>query len=169
MPLHVVRIPRKGRAFIKMIRNQFHGIIFPLRLCLGRAIFIRNLFFMIIPLIRSSEMTRSIRFYTVMLDFELAFSDSDGQGPAFATLKRGNDYIYLSSHSGDGVFGGAVYVAVDNVDRLIEELRERGLPPSKKDSPVHQGAVDQTWGTREFYVDDPDGNTIRFVSYPNPS
>jgi hypothetical protein len=28
---------------------------------------------------------------------------------------------------------------------------------------VHEGPLDQTWGTREFYVDDPDGNTIRFV------
>jgi len=25
------------------------------------------------------------------------------------------------------------------------------------------GATDQTWGTREFYVGDPDGNTLRFT------
>ena len=23
--------------------------------------------------------------------------------------------------------------------------------------------IDQSWGTREFYVDDPDGNTLRFI------
>jgi hypothetical protein len=28
---------------------------------------------------------------------------------------------------------------------------------------VHEGPLDQSWGTREFYVDDPDGNTIRFT------
>jgi catechol 2,3-dioxygenase-like lactoylglutathione lyase family enzyme len=124
---------------------------------------------MIIPLIRCSDIARSVEFYTILLDFEMSFSDMDGQSPAFATLKRGNDYIHLSSHSGDGVFGGVVCVAVEDVDRLIKDLRQRGLPPSKKDSPVHQSGVDQTWGTREFYVDDPDGNTIRFVRYPELS
>ena len=28
---------------------------------------------------------------------------------------------------------------------------------------VHEGPIDQSWGTREFYVDDPDGNTLRFT------
>lgn len=28
---------------------------------------------------------------------------------------------------------------------------------------VHEGPIDQTWSTREFYVDDPDGNTLRFT------
>jgi hypothetical protein len=29
---------------------------------------------------------------------------------------------------------------------------------------VHAAPVDQTWGTREFYVSDPDGNTLRFTA-----
>ena len=35
----------------------------------------------------------------------------------------------------------------------------------KPDAPkvVHEGPVDQTWNTREFYVEDPDGNTLRFT------
>jgi len=28
---------------------------------------------------------------------------------------------------------------------------------------VHLGPVDQTWGTREFYVTDLEGNTLRFM------
>jgi hypothetical protein len=28
---------------------------------------------------------------------------------------------------------------------------------------VHEGPIDQTWGTREFYVEDLDGNTLRFT------
>jgi hypothetical protein len=39
----------------------------------------------------------------------------------------------------------------------------RGLVPPERDSPVHKGPTDQTWGTREFYVDDPDDNTLVFV------
>ena len=43
-------------------------------------------------------------------------------------------------------------------------MRERGLQsPGNPNSPVHESPIDQTWGTREFYVDDPDGNTLRFT------
>jgi hypothetical protein len=49
---------------------------------------------------------------------------------------------------------------------VFRGLRDRGLKtPGNPDAPqlVHEGPIDQTWGTREFYVDDPDGNTIRFT------
>jgi hypothetical protein len=40
----------------------------------------------------------------------------------------------------------------------------RGLVrPKKENSPVHEGPVNQTWGNREFYVTDEDGNTLRFT------
>jgi len=49
------------------------------------------------------------------------------------------------------------------VDALFAKYKDRGLDTSAKlDSPVHQGPVDQTWGRRELYVTDPDGNTLRF-------
>ena len=51
-----------------------------------------------------------------------------------------------------------------DVDALFAGFRARGLDPSgKPDSPVHQGPLDQTWGTREFYAEDPDGNVLRFT------
>ena len=28
---------------------------------------------------------------------------------------------------------------------------------------VHEGPIDQSWGTREVYGDDPDGNTLRLT------
>jgi hypothetical protein len=46
---------------------------------------------------------------------------------------------------------------------LFRKFRERGLAtPGNPDAPqmVHEGPIDQSWGTREFYVDDPDGNTL---------
>ncbi len=50
-----------------------------------------------------------------------------------------------------------------DVDELFKSYLARGLDTSRKAaSPVHQGPVDQTWGKREFYVTDPDGNTLRF-------
>jgi catechol 2,3-dioxygenase-like lactoylglutathione lyase family enzyme len=54
----------------------------------------------------------------------------------------------------------------NHVDALFRKFRERGLrTPGNPDAPehVHEGPIDQTWGTREFYVEDPDGNTVRFI------
>lgn len=72
--------------------------------------------------------------------------------------------LFLSSHRGDGEFGQAIVVLTEDVDALFRKFKERGLEtPGNPDSPVHEGPTDQTWGTREFWVDDPDGNTLRFT------
>jgi catechol 2,3-dioxygenase-like lactoylglutathione lyase family enzyme len=107
----------------------------------------------------------SVDFYTRVLDFECSASPAELQDPGFAVLTREGDELFLSSHGGDGEFGQAVVVIVPDIDRLFERLKQRGLkiPITGGASPVHEGPVDQTWGTREFYVDDPDSNTLRFV------
>ena len=110
-------------------------------------------------------MATSIRFYTEVLDFEVDKGLLEIDDPAFNVLKRGDDILFLSSHTGDGEFGQAVVLLVENVDGLHDAFRARGLrAPDKPDSPVHQGPIDQSWGTRELYVDDPDGNTLRFTA-----
>jgi catechol 2,3-dioxygenase-like lactoylglutathione lyase family enzyme len=120
----------------------------------------------IIPTIRCRKMKTSIAFYTGVLDFELAEDDVDEGDPSFSFLTRDGDPLWLSSHSGDGEFGQVVAVLVDDVDALFHKFRARGLvTPGNPDAPqhVHEGPIDQTWGTREFYVEDPDGNTLRFT------
>ncbi len=118
----------------------------------------------IIPTVRSHNIARSVDFYTRVLDFEFRREWSELTDPGFAWLTRQGDVLQLSSHGGDGVAGQALVVDVTEVDSLFETFRARGLDPSSRpESPVHQGPVDQTWGTREFYVDDPDGNTLRFT------
>ena len=124
----------------------------------------------IVPTVRCGNMRRSVDFYTGVLDFERAGSDGHLDDPAFVALVRGVDFLYLSSHRGDGEFGQAIAVEVDDVDEVFRALVRRGLrTPGNPDSPVHDGPVDQTWGTREFYVDDPDGNTLRFTQGGRPT
>jgi catechol 2,3-dioxygenase-like lactoylglutathione lyase family enzyme len=109
-------------------------------------------------------MAASIAFYTKVLDFECIEGGPDDGDPSFSALMREGDRLFLSSHRGDGEFGQAIVVLTDDVDSLFRKLRERGLKtPGNPGSPVHEGPTDQTWGTREFYVDDPDGNTLRFT------
>jgi catechol 2,3-dioxygenase-like lactoylglutathione lyase family enzyme len=120
----------------------------------------------IIPTVRCRRMAASVAFYTRVLDFELVDGDADGGDPAFAVLMRNGSPLFLSSHRGDGEFGQAIAVLTDDVDGLFRKFRGRGLQtPGNPDAPtmVHEGPIDQTWGTREFYVDDPDGNALRFT------
>ena len=59
-------------------------------------------------------------------------------------------------------------VTTNDVDGLFRRFRERGpMTPGNPEAPtlVHEGPIDQTWGSREFYVEDPDGNTLRFTQW----
>jgi catechol 2,3-dioxygenase-like lactoylglutathione lyase family enzyme len=120
----------------------------------------------IIPSVRCSRLAASIAFYTKILDFTYVEGDDDTGDPAFCALMRQNDSLFLSSHKGDGTFGQVIVVMTDNVDAVFRKFRARGLEtPGNPDAPeeVHEGPIDQTWGTREFYVQDPDGNSLRFT------
>src|SRR5262245_20407170 len=120
----------------------------------------------IIPTVRCGNMRASLKFYTAVLDFRRVDGDDTLDDPCFSVLARGADLVFLSSHLGDAEFGQAVAVLVENVDALFRKFRARGLTtPGNPDAPrmVHEGPIDQSWGTREFYVDDPDGNTLRFT------
>lgn len=122
----------------------------------------------IIPTVRCSRMAASIAFYTSILDFECIEGEPDDGDPSFSVLMREGDRLFLSSHRGDGEYGQAIVVLTEDVDALFRKFRERGLKTSgDPGSPVHEGPTDQTWGTREFYVDDPDGNTLRFTQSLN--
>src|SRR5262245_11260562 len=120
-----------------------------------------------IPTVRCSNMRAAVAFYTQVLDFELVDGDGNLDDPSFSFMARGGgDVLVLSSHRGDGEFGQAIAVLIDDADSLFRKFRARGLrTPGNPDAPqvVHEGPLDQTWGTREFYVDDPDGNTLRFT------
>jgi len=116
----------------------------------------------VVPVIRCTNMPRSLAFYTGVLDFRLKYP---GQSQEDVVIDIMNEVaeLQLSVLRGDGVLGSATNIGVDDVDTLFAKYVARGLDTDcKLDSPVHQGPVDQTWGKREFYVTDPDGNTLRF-------
>jgi catechol 2,3-dioxygenase-like lactoylglutathione lyase family enzyme len=120
----------------------------------------------IIPTVRCTRMKASIAFYTTILDFEWVDGDDDQSDPSFSILMREGDSLILSSHRGDGAVGQAIVVQTDDVEALFRKFRTRGLrTPGNPDAPkeVHEGPINQSWGTREFYVKDPDGNTLRFT------
>lgn len=109
---------------------------------------------------RCRNMRESLLFYTRVLDFNIKYPGSSSEDPV-VTIANGAAELQLSI--ADGVYGNPVNIRVDEVDKLFQKYLGRGLNTSdKKESPVHQGPLDQTWGMREFYVNDPNGNTLRF-------
>lgn len=115
-----------------------------------------------IPILRCLNMKEAIEFYTNILDFNLKYTEASANDWV-VDLVNGDAELVLTSLEGDQKIGINVYVRVGEVDNLFKKYVSRGLVvPNNPDSPVHNGPIDQTWGMREFYVNDPSGNTLRF-------
>ena len=112
-----------------------------------------------IPVLQVRSSVVAEDFYCNRLGFHRQFAcrlDEAKPNPCYMGLMRDGVRLHVSSFSGDGVSGGVVYLAVEDVDELHAELVAKRVP-------IDTGPVDQTWGNREMYVKDPDRNSIRFV------
>jgi catechol 2,3-dioxygenase-like lactoylglutathione lyase family enzyme len=118
---------------------------------------------MLVPLMIVRDVSEAVTFYTKVLDFELSFASPENP-PFYAVLTRGSDELHLNLTPGEGRFGHCSAIVIcEDVDTVFASFRARGLSlPMGRESPVHQGPIDQTWGTREVYIDDPSGNTLVF-------
>ena len=113
-----------------------------------------------IPVLHVSSSAAVEQFYCNSLGFRRQFAfrvDEARPDPCYMGLERDGVWLHVSSFSGDGVAGGAVFLLVEDVDALHAELVAKGVA-------IDTGPVDQTWGNREMYVKDPDGNSIRFIN-----
>jgi uncharacterized glyoxalase superfamily protein PhnB len=111
-----------------------------------------------IPVFHVSNSADAVQFYCEKLSFRHEFSHraiASQPDPCYSGVSRDGVWLHLSSFSGDAVVGGVTNIVVDNVDALHAELIAKGVP-------IHLAPVDQTWGTREMYVKDADGNCLRF-------
>lgn len=120
----------------------------------------------LIPTMNCRNMAEAIAFYTGILDFELGgVNPESGADPAYAWLFRQGAEMHLTSYPGDGApRRSTIVLLTPDADAQFATFQARGfIPPDRPESPVHRGPVDQTWGTREFYIDDPDGNTLIFM------
>ncbi|WP_346770464.1 VOC family protein [Sphingomonas sp. AOB5] len=118
----------------------------------------------LIPTMNVHDMAEAVAFYTGILDFEPGWTNPPEGDPAYASLFRNGHELHLSSYSGRAGHRQTVVVLIDDADAQFAAFRARGfVPPDRPESPVHTGPVDQSWGTREFYIDDPSGNTLCFM------
>jgi uncharacterized glyoxalase superfamily protein PhnB len=112
-----------------------------------------------IPVLHVNSAATALDFYCERLGFKQEFAyrfDESSPDPCYFGVTRENVRLHLSSFAGDGVAGGVVFIVVSDVDALYEELKTSGVT-------IDLVPTDQTWGNREMYISDPDGNSLRFV------
>ncbi|MGG5821857.1 VOC family protein [Falsiroseomonas sp. HW251] len=107
--------------------------------------------------LRTTDLARTIRFYTEILGLELVFQYED----FYAGLRAGGQMIHLKLvdapdpsiayvAAGDHLH---LYLETDDAAALAAAVEARGGSLAK---PVH----DTPWGTREFVLRDDQGHTI---------
>ena len=119
-----------------------------------------------VPLFYSSDIRRSLEFYTGILGFELRYPEYRELSLTNGVIDLVSDgaILQLSRHMGKNPTPSSANLELEipaQVDALFAQYTSRGLDQSHRtNSPVHLAPLDQTWGTREVYIDDPDGNTL---------
>ena len=115
-----------------------------------------------IPLLHVSDPISAEDFYCHQLGFEKTFDyrPFGESGPCYLGLSRDGIRFHLSSFPEDGKAGNAIVLIVDNVDDLYKEYNPKGIK-------IDLVPTDQSWGNREMYITDSDGNSIRFTQWSN--
>ena len=117
------------------------------------------------PVLATRDVAASIRFYR-LLGFELSFQDHPRE-PAYVGMRRDGLELHLQwADAGQWVEGldrPAYRFLVDDVDALHATFVASGAvnPVSSHGSPWAAPA-DTPWGTREFHLRDPGGNSLQF-------
>ncbi len=120
-----------------------------------------NNFRCVIPLLHVSSTAAALAHYCGGMGFAVEsqnLPESGGEDPAYTSIIREGIRLHLSAHAGDGGVGGMANIVVHDVDALHREFLGRSVE-------IHLAPTDQTWGVREMYVRDPDGNTLRFQQW----
>jgi uncharacterized glyoxalase superfamily protein PhnB len=113
-----------------------------------------------IPVIAVSDSARAEDYYGRVLGFQRMFAYPPGAtkpDPRYLGFARDGVWLHLQSYKPERAGMTDAFLWVADVDRLHDELSARGavvqLPPTN-----------QTWGTRETGIRDPDGNVLVFAA-----
>jgi len=115
-----------------------------------------------VPVIAVSDSARSEDYYCRVLGFQRMFAyrpDTSKRDPCYLGVARDGVWLHLQSFKPERAGMTDAFLWVADVDLLYDEISARGaviqLPPA-----------DQTWGTRETGIRDPDGNVLVFATKP---
>ena len=116
-----------------------------------------------VPVIAVSDSVRAEDYYCRVLGFQKMFAyrpDTSKLDPCYLGVARDGVWLHLQSFKRERAGMTDAFLWVTDVDSLHEEVAARGavvqLPPTN-----------QTWGTRETGIRDPDGNVLIFATNPS--
>ena len=110
----------------------------------------------IMPLIASDRLEDAKAFYGELLGLELVMDH--GWIVTFAARTRTRPQVSIALEGGSGTPVPDISIEVDDLERVLEEVRARGLP-------LEYGPADEPWGVRRFYLRDPFGRLINILQH----
>ena len=105
-----------------------------------------------ITILYSTDISRSIKYYTEILGFEQHWEWDNP--PTFGGISR-NDVEIFFCRDGQGHPGTWLSIMLDDVDAYYENIKAKGAK-------IAAAPQSMEWNTREMLVEDPDGHMIRF-------
>ncbi len=115
----------------------------------------------ICPIFRIFDIEKAREFYLDYLGFQCDWEHRFAENmPLYMQVSRGNLVLHLSEHHGDGSPGANIFVRMQGVDTLHQEIS------SRKYRFLRPGIENEPWG-RVLAVIDPFGNRIQFCEGPH--
>ena len=121
-----------------------------------------------VPIIAVTDSRRAEAYYCEVLGFRMlsAFRpDPYKSDPCYLCVSRDGVALHLQSFKRERAGHTDAYLWVTDVDELYKEFSAKGAV-------CQLAPTNQTWGTRELGIRDPDGNVlvfgIRLSSSPSP-
>jgi catechol 2,3-dioxygenase-like lactoylglutathione lyase family enzyme len=109
-----------------------------------------------IPILRMFDETKAREFYLGFLGFSVEFEHRfEADLPLYLGIARDGLQLHLSEHHGDASPGSTVFIPVQNIEALRDELLARRYGYGRPE------IVDHGWG-KLLEVHDPFGNRLRF-------
>lgn len=109
-----------------------------------------------IPILRMFDEAKAREFYLDFLGFSVEFEHRfEADLPLYLGISRNGLQLHLSEHHGDASPGSTVFVPMQNIELLRDELQGKRYGYGRPD------IVQQGWG-QVLEVYDPFGNRIRF-------
>ena len=106
----------------------------------------------VIPILYSSDVVRSLTYYTEVLGFDCKWEWETP--PTFGGASKDGVEIFFCLGE-QGQKGTWLSIFLDNVDEYYEQIKAKGAI-------IHAEPKTMEWGVREMLVGDPDGHYIRF-------
>ncbi|RMQ51027.1 hypothetical protein ALQ04_02227 [Pseudomonas cichorii] len=109
-----------------------------------------------IPILRMFDEAKAREFYLDFLGFSVEFEHRfEADLPLYLGISRSGLQLHLSEHHGDASPGSTIFVPMQNIELLRDELLAKRYGYGRPD------IVEQDWG-KVLEVLDPFGNRIRF-------